>query len=426
MKKKSQKMLLHSLISLILAGAMILSLTACSSGSSVKAGELTASYKRQATDPGEVTPAFTEAFRQFSFRLFNETAKDASEKNLLISPFSAYVCLALAANGAGGETKAELEQLLGLSADELNPAIYAYTKDITESPYIKAKVDLANSVWIRDNSSLNVKTDFLQTLADWYGAQAYRAPFSDDTVSEINKWCKEHTNGMIEKIMDPPIAPDEMMYLINALVFEGKWETQYDENKVKTETFRNGDGNNQTASMLLSEEDIYLSSDDCKGFLKPYEGTRICFAALLPEDEDIDIRDFAASLTQDKWTDLWYSREAVTVDVKIPEFTVRDKNSLVPSLKRLNTVKMFGMEADFLPMADYAGDSLYVSDVNQHTYLELNREGTKAAAVTGMTFKQKSIASDPFCKVYLDRPFVYMILDMETGLPLFMGTVREL
>ena len=87
---------------------------------------------------------------------------------------------------------------------------------------------------------------------------------------------------------------------------------------------------------------------------------------------------------------------------------------------------MFGMEADFLPMADYAGDSLYVSDVNQHTYLELNREGTKAAAVTGMTFKQKSIASDPFCKVYLDRPFVYMILDMETGLPLFMGTVREL
>lgn len=423
---------LSRLTAIMLILCLVFSLASCSLAESIGSkiaevagkGDLTGSFKRNVTDSGEVTDEFKKAYTDFSFQVFDELSQEDNTKNILFSPLSAYVCLALAVNGSEGETKEQLENVLGMKTEDLNPAVYAYAKDIVE--YKEVKTSLANSVWIRDTKGLQVQDNYLQTLKNWYDVQAYKEAFNDSTVSKINDWCKKHTDGLIDHIMDPPIPSNEMLYLINALIFDGKWEEKYNNNEIQRDYFHNADGSKEKVSLLLSSEKTYLQDEDTIGFIRPYEGERMCFVGLLPRDEDADIFAYAKTLTPKKWKNLFEKRELSSVSVKIPEFKVNDKNSLVQSLKALSVEKMFSPSAEFLPMASCEGDSPYVSGINQFTCLELDREGTKASAVTGITMAEKSLEPEEKYEVFLDRPFVYMILDTVTGSPLFIGITQKL
>lgn len=419
MKKK----LFLSLTCLLLAVLMAISLTSCG-GLAIKSSALSSDYTRNATEEGEVTNAFILASSEFSFDLFEKTLEKAkTSENLLVSPLSALLCLALIANGASGETRAQLEDLLGMDIESLNKAAYAYASSLTSGDGFKTKI--ANSVWFKDTETLKVSEEYLQTSADWYDIEQFAAPFDNSTVKDINGWVKENTDGMIESIIKE-IPKTAVMYLINTLVFDAKWQAEYEKSQIKDDIFHNYDSTKAPVKMLCSEEGTLLNIEDGIGFSKNYKGGKYSFVALLP-DENKDVYEFADSLDGEDWISMWKTRFYHTVNVKIPEFSYDTSFSLKETLSELGATDMFdAFDADFSKLGT-SEFNIYCSDVSQKCFIDVSRNGTKAAAVTWgqIDATESSEPLDPI-NIFLDRPFVYAIVDHATGLPLFVGLVSIL
>ncbi len=391
----------------------------------VKANELSAAYERVATDEGMVSAEFVSAMIDFAMTLYTGSLNPIAG-NQLISPLSAIMCLSMVANGTQGESRAQFEKMIGMSVDELNTCIYSYSKSIQSSKY--CTLNLANSIWFNTGSNIKANPTFLQTNADWYQAKLYEADFAlQSTVDDINNWCLKNTDGMIEKIIDGDCVGGELL-ILNALFFDAAWDDKYRDWQVTSGTFNNYDGSTSPATYLSSTEIVYLEGDGIKGFTKAYEDTRYSFMALLP-DENQDIYDFAIRLTGAKWMELFKnsSREYL-VDVKMPEFKYEDEIDLAGLLKAQGLTAMFGFEgykpSDFEPTA--TGESpLLAMNVFQKTIIDVNKDGTRAAAITGI--KHGGLPSEQKHKeVILDRPFVYAIIDNQTGIPFFVGILDNL
>ena len=392
----------------------------------VNAEEISAGYTRKATENVPVSDAFVAAMADFSLTLANTTLSMEKEgkANHLISPLSAMICLSMLANGAEGETLAQMEAVLGMPIEELNKNLYAYTCDLYVGE--DCKVSLADSIWYRDGDSFTVRKEFLQTCADWYEAQQYAAPFDETTRGDINAWAKKYTDGMIDTILEDPIPADTVMYLINALVFDAKWEEEYEKKDIDADIFTDQSGVECAVEMLCSEESRYLTVEGGFGVAKPYKGSAYCFVGLLPE-EGTDIYEFAASLDGSDWTAMWQEQTRETVYTRIPEFTYASDMDLTASLKEMGMTDLFSSDtADLSGLGTSAMGNLYCDGVFQKTFIQVDRNGTKAAAVTWAVNKAESAAPMEPKYVYLDRPFVYAIVDTKTGLPLFVGIVTRL
>lgn len=409
-----------SVLCLLLAGILLLTCSSC--GLHLHATELSKDYQRRQTETGEVSEAFKTAMADFSMSLFKEiVTKD--EENDLVSPLSAVICLAMLANGADGETKAQMEAAFGMDIDSLNKNLYAYTSSLYRAK--DCKLNLADSIWFRDEENrLHVNAEFLQTNADWYDAQIYAAPFDQSTLKDINNWCRHYTDGEIEKIIDE-IDRDTVMYLINALTFDAQWETRYQKEDIDSERFTNYDGTQSTVQMLASEESTYLSADGIRGFAKNYAGNRYSIVALLP-DEETDLYACIDTLDGAGWMKLWNSRKNTSVSVKMPEFTYRAKMKLNNALQAMGMTDMFGEKANFSKLGYSERGGLFCSEVGQEVLIRVDRNGTKAAAITWGGMKDEAAPPIEPLRVILDRPFVYAIVDNATGLPLFVGAVTSL
>lgn len=390
----------------------------------VSANELSKTYTRTATEGVSVTDEFKTSFMDFSLNMFRNTmTKD--ESNDLLSPLSAALCLALVNNGANGETRAQLETLLGMNTDALNHALYAYTSNLYSSK--ECKLSLANSIWMKENA-LQVNPEFLQTNADWYNAQAYAAPFNHTTVEDINNWCYNKTTGKIDKILNN-ISDEAVMYLINAVDFDAKWQETYENKDVESGLFHNYDGTNSNVKMLHSQEYRYLMDENSVGFTKDYYGFGYSFMALLP-DEGVDIYEYIDSLNGEKWANLWASTkdgayEYREVHARIPEFSYDVDLNLKDTMQALGVTDMFDVKT-----ADFSGidatKPLYCETVKQKAMIELDRNGTKAAAITLAGVGCAGAAPAEPLYITLDRPFVYAIIDNTHKLPIFIGTVTNL
>lgn len=413
------KQMTYAACCLMLAAVMIFSCTSCTLQAS--AAKLSEGYSRRTAESGEITDEFKKAMANFSFELFRGLiTKD--DCNDLISPLSAVICLAMMANGAGGNTKAQIEEAFCMDIASLNKCLYAYTSSLYTSE--DCKINLADSIWFRDTEGFHVNEEFLQNNADWYDAQIYSAPFDNGTVKDINAWCSQQTDKMIDNIIDE-IDPADVMYLINALAFDAKWSVKYEKDNVKEGRFTSYGGTSSNVQMLSSKESTYISSDGVTGFAKNYSGDKYSFVALLP-DEDTDIYGFANSLDGETWLSMWNSRREADVNVKMPEFTYDAKMNLKDTLMELGITDMFDEgTADFRPLGTCEGLNLYCSAIEQKVFVRVDRSGTKAAAITWGTMNKASVPMTMF-SVILDRPFVYAIVDNATGLPLFLGAVTVL
>lgn len=422
------KRILSTILTLTLAALLLIALPAqmTSCALSVKASELSAGYSRETSEMGEVTDAFKTAMADFALTLTNTTVtmEKADKDNHLVSPLSALICLSMLANGAKGETLAQMEAVLGMPIDELNKALYAYTSGLYTGE--DCKVSVADSIWYRDGESFTVRKEFLQTCADWYEAQQYAAPFDETTRKDINKWVEHYTDGMIDSILDESIPVEAMMYVVNALVFDAKWEEEYEKKDILTDIFTALDGTETSVEMLHSEESRYLTVEGGYGVAKPYKGNAYCFVGLLP-DEGTDIYDFAASLDGAAWMTMWQEQTRGTVKTRIPEFTYDSYMELTTVLQEMGMTDLFdiGM-ADLTGIGTSSEGNLFCGGVYQKTFIQVDRNGTKAAAVTwGIPMAGEAAPMEPKY-VYLNRPFVYAIVDTETGLPLFVGIVTEM
>lgn len=401
-----------ALVSALLAVSLCLTLTSCVG---ISAAELSAGYTRTATDTGAESDVFYTAMTDFAFALLGKTL-DPDGKSTLISPYSVAMCLGMLTNGAEGETKKQLEELLGMDADELNRALYASAARLCGKD---RQLKNADSVWFR-KGAIDVKKDFLQTNADWYGAGVYSAPFDGSTVRDINNWCAKHTDGMIDKIIDR-IDDNTLMYLINAVCFDAKWEEKYENSDIRDSHFTNRDGSGASVKMLRSKGEKYISSDNAEGFIKNYEGGSFGFVGLLPRDAATDIYDFARSIDGAAWRALWQGRGG-SANAGIPEFGFEYEIILNDALGELGVTDVFDSEK-----ADLGGISdmpTYCSRTGHKTFIELDRNGTRAAAITWGAVDGES--AEIAHNIILDRPFVCMIVDNESGIPVFVGVVTDL
>lgn len=339
--------------------------------------------------------------------------------NTLVSPLSVLGALGMTAGGAAGETLSQMETLFGMSADEVAAYLAAFGSDGEG-----ARLKTANSIWVRED--LRVRDAFLARNAANYGAAIYKTAFGDDTVAAINDWIEEHTDGLVKDVLDR-VPPDAVMYLVNALALDAKWENIYRENEVQKATFTAADGTKQDADMMYSEESRYLADADATGFVKYYQGRRYAFAALLPR-AGISIADYVASLDGEKLGALLDGMTAETVNAGLPRFKTEYSVEMSKALAALGMTDAFDpVLADFSGMAEIADDNnICISRVLHKTYIAVDESGTKAGAATVVEMKECAMFEPEEPKeVILDRPFVYLLIDCENGnAPIFIGTVE--
>jgi serpin B len=360
----------------------------------------------------------------FAVRLFQQSAEEG--ENILISPLSVISALAMTANGAEENTLSQMEEVFGLPVSELNEYLYAYTKAVPVGD--KYKLRLANSIWFKDDEGFTVEPDFLQTNADWYGAGLYKAPFNNQTLSDINNWVDENTDGMIKDILDH-IPEEAVMYLVNAIAFDAKWSNIYYDYQVQEGEFTKEDGTRQQVELMYSTEHQYLIDEEAVGFVKYYADKKYAFAALLP-NEGISVTDYVKSLTGEKLASILADPLNVKVDASIPKFETEYKIEMNNILKVMGITDAFdGTVSDFSGIGHSTRGKIYISRVLHKTFIVVDEKGTKAGAATVVEMKTNEEAMmDPeeIKTVHLDRPFVYMLIDCEANIPVFIGTVMDI
>ena len=411
---------MKKLIALLLVFAMALGMTACSQGSSE---DLMKDVPAKAVDVLPDMDAGAAAAADFGVQLFKTSMEEG--KNTLISPLSVLYALAMTANGADGETLVQMEQVLGMDVENLNSYMLAYLDLLPESK--DYKMSLANSIWFKDDPNFIVEQSFLQTNADYYGAGAYKAAFDEGTRNDINNWVKEHTDGMIPEILDE--IPDEaIMYLVNALAFDAKWDDEYEEHQIREGRFTMEDGTRQDVDMMHSEEYTYLEDDMAMGFIKYYKDRRYAFVAMLP-NEGVTVSQYVNSLTGEHLRDLLNNPEDLTVFASIPKFETEYDIEMSEVLQEMGMTDAFDWQvADFSKLGTYNADgmNICINRLLHKTFISVSEQGTRAGAATAVEMvAEGAMEIVEFKEVVLDRPFVYMLIDCETNLPFFIGTMMN-
>lgn len=410
-------------ISLGLALIMAVNFAGCAG--QVSAAELTAEITANKVSGKSADDKFTKSQFEFYTKLFKACVKERKNESVFISPLSVQLALAMTGNGASGETKTQIEKLLGgaIPLDELNEYLYSYVNSLGSADEYKVKI--ANSLWMRDDENrLQAENDFLQKCCDYYSAEVFKAPFDSQTVKYMNSWVSDKTDGMIKEIIDK-ISSEDIMFLLNGVMFDAVWDEPYMNGVVSNGTFTSVSGKQRIVNMMPSGENIYLEDDNATGFIKDYKDGKYAFAALLP-DENVNINDYVESLTGERISAILGNAQNERVSVKIPKFTCEFNMGLKDVLSDMGIELAFDEgKADFSKMAKSSMGNIFIGDVFHKTFITVDERGTKAGAVTKVEVKDTA-ALTQVKEVFLDRPFVYMIIDKSNNLPIFMGVLADI
>lgn len=340
-------------------------------------------------------------------------------KNEMVSPMSILIALSMAANGAEGVTKDEFESMFGMSVKDMNAYLYLLSEVLGAS---ESQFNSANAVWVNSDQKVEFNKDYIQTIADYYESSLYYDSFSGDACNNINKFVDTNTRGMIPKIIDE-LTSNQTLVLINAMAFEAEWDNKFKTENVRNEHFYNLDGSDSMVSMMYGDTDQYLVFENGEGFIKDYEGGEFKFVALLP-DEDVDFEEFINNLSGEDFVNIVTNAEYTGVDISIPKFKCEYETELSSVLSEMGIPSAFDDSADFSNLlVDY---QLNIDKVIHKTFIEVDTEGTKAAASTAITMHNGVTMMESRPQVYLDRPFVYAIVDAQYMTPVFMGMITEL
>jgi serpin B len=360
---------------------------------------------------------------RFGFKLFSETLKREGNKNVFVSPSSVAIALAMVYNGAAGETQqamAKAMELQGISLSELNQANAELIK-LLENPDPKVQLAIANSLWARQGIPFN--PGFLQRNQQFYQAKVTELDFqAPGAVATINNWVSQNTRNKITEIVDR-LSPDDVMMLINAIYFKGNWSKQFDPATTKQEPFFLGNGRQKSHPLMAQTGEYrYLENDQFQAVSLPYGNSqRMSMYLFLPKSNS-SLSTFLQTLTADNWEQWMRQFRSREGSVKIPRFKLEYETELTPMLSAL------GMGTAFTRQANFSGLSsvpVQIDQVKHKTFVEVNEEGTEAAAVTSIGIRATAIMpTQPFDMV-VNRPFFCAIRDNRTGTVLFMGAIAE-
>lgn len=365
----------------------------------------------------------SEKMQDISIEIFKQAA--SSKKNSMISPISVIMAMGMVENGAAGDTKSQMEKVFGMDTEAMNKWIKEWSAaQESKSDDGKTKINIANAFWYNEAAGFKPNSDYKKLLKKSFDADIKGGNFDNSTVNQINKWVDKQTDGMIKKLVDR-LNPSDMTVLANAVAFQDKWTEPYEKSQVKKENFTLENGKKKKMSMMYSTEDTYLSDKLATGFMKPYR-SGYQFVAILP-NEGVSVKDYLAQMDGESFANFLNSGEEATVHAVMPSFKSEySTDAMVSILKKMGIKDVFSSaDADLSKMGRADGENLFVSDIIHKTFIEVDREGTKAAAVTGVFVKATSMMPQPLNEytVRLDRPFLYAIIDEETKIPVFIGTM---
>jgi serine protease inhibitor len=373
----------------------------------------------------ELDERLVDANNGFGLNLFRELVGSEPEKNIFISPASVITALTMTYNGADGETKRAMEEamlLKGMSMDEINAA-FADLLTILQNPDPKVELAVANSLWAREGFTFN--EDFLKRNKDYFGAEVAELNFDDTGAADtINAWVKEKTRNRIDEIVTPPINPETVLFLINAIYFKGEWSDPFDPEMTRDLAFNLPDGSQKELPVMFKNDDFrYLETDDFQAVSLPYgKNERVSMYVFLPAANS-SLEEFYEEMNVANWNKWITSFGSMEGEVGLPRFKFEYEASLNDALTALGMGIAFdGNAADFSGMHP-TPPRLVISEVKHKTFVEVNEEGTEAAAVTsvevGMTAMPETFS------MIIDRPFFFAIADDLTGTILFMGSVTN-
>ncbi|MEN9230813.1 MAG: serpin family protein [Thermostichus sp. DG02_5_bins_236] len=368
-----------------------------------------------------------QAQTRFDLKLFDQLLQQRPQENLLFSPLSIHLALSMVYNGASGETQAAIAEVLEaeeLSITELNWANAQLVRRLVEGSRLEegtsVQVQIANGLWV--DQALTLRPQFLQASASYYQALVNRVDLgSRQTVEDINTWVANRTQGKIDRLVDR-LSRDDLMVLLNAIYFKGEWRQPFDPDQTQLQPFTLADGSQVEVPMMAqSGHYSYLETDLLQVVRLPYGEGEMEMVILLPK-EGVDPEALRAELNPETWGEWTGSLRSRAGSVRIPRFNLAYETDLMPTLKQLGMGIAFSGRADFSQMTS---EPAQISQIIHKAMIEVNEEGSEAAAVTGVILSRTAIDREEPFQLVADRPFWFAIRDTETEAVLFMGSVVD-
>jgi len=362
----------------------------------------------------------------FAVRLLKELQNEQSGKDIFISPLSVSIALSMAYNGANSSTREAMGSVLGFSGmsddavntgfQQLIDSLLNVDKDVS--------LNIADSVWIRSDFASSVNPVFTNTLSSYFRSEVYSRPFDTSTVSEVNSWVNKETNGKISQLLDK-IDSQDMMFLINAIYFKGDWVDKFDSTLTQSASFTTTDGTSvQVDMMSRGGSYAYYGDDNVQVARLPYGRDKIAMYVFLPA-EGSSLKSFTAGLTGDS-LDAYFSKLSNTeLALQLPKLKLDyGKVDLKDALTNLGMGVAFDSNsADFNRIADVRPEHLYIAFVDHKAVIEVNEQGTVAAAATNVGI---SVTSMPIRTSFIvNRPYMFVIRDDRSGTILFSGLISD-
>ena len=352
----------------------------------------------------------------FGLDVFSRINSLDDTKDMFISPLSLSLALAMTSAGAQGQTEAQMRTMLGFGT-VTNAQMAEYYRKMTEALLSidpKTTVQIANSIWT--DKGITLKKAFISDVTQYYHSETRSADMSSKaTVNAINQWCADHTNNKITKILDED-GGGLAVLLINALYFNGIWREKFSE--TYESKFKTVSGTGTTVTMMRTTRSMgYAATDKWRLVQLPYGNGAFVMDLLLPTDES-NFRDAVRKLGAEEWSALASGIHSREVNLEFPKFKMEYEILLNEVLQSLGMTTAFTGGADFSRMSE---TPMCIDFVKQKTYVDVNEEGTEAAAVTSVGMKVTSVGPSEPIRFIANRPFVFAIREASTGALLFIG-----
>ncbi len=363
-----------------------------------------------------------QAYNAFGFELLARTGKPLPRRNVFISPAGAALALAMVGNGAAGATRRQMANTLrlgDLTPSQINEANAALMERLSElDPKIQLRV--ANGIWTAKDA--RIRPEFIAVNHNAYHAEIAAADFGNpQTLGEINQWASRETGGKIQNFLDPPLDPRLRLIVLNAIYFKGDWTIQFDKTLTRDLPFTLAGGQSIAHPRMARTGSFdYCENDDLQAARLPYGDGKISMYLFLPRH---GLDAFLQNLNAESWERWLKSFSSRKGRLELPRFKLENKYDLTETLKAMGMPLAFGRDADF---SGISPEPLMIGWVRQQTYVDVNEEGTEAAAVTGVGVRAMAVRREPPpFELIVDRPFFIALRENQTGLILFLGTILD-
>lgn len=405
---------------LMLVVAMVGALVACSSE---EQEDVIKQNKQPATNYEEIQNIIAPN-NQLGFEMVKEVEEN-EQGNVFVSPTSLFTALSMVYNGAAGETKEEIAEALqvkGITVENLNRA-NAHLREKLENESTGVQLNIANSIWLK--KGYHFQKDFAANNKKYFNAKLDEIDVEDkNTAKKVNDWVKSATKDKIEEMVEDPLHPNIVAFLLNAIYFKGDWMYEFDEKMTEEKPFHLKNGKTTTTSFMQMQRELsYMETDAFQAIKLPYGDGEMSMQIFLP-NEASDLASFKTALTNDNWAVWNESFQPQEGTISLPKFQMEYEVKLNDFLIELGMESAFNEDANFTNLVEEA-KSLAISEVKQKTFIDVNEKGTEAAAVTVVEMRETSVFIEGPFVMEVNRPFFIAITDEETGAILFIGTIEN-